>query len=168
MNATTTPEKPATQEAQPAPDSNPCLRILVVDDEEIVRRALRRFLKSHGHAVTTAPDGNEALTLAHRESFDLVISDIRMPHMNGLEFYLGMLELDRDYRHRFIFMTGDLRSNDLVSRVRENPCPCLEKPFLFSQILQLIPGQRPTSGGWDVPGVARARTPFIDEWTMGD
>jgi signal transduction histidine kinase/CheY-like chemotaxis protein len=117
-------------------------RILVVDDEEMIRSALSRFLKTQGFDVVTAQDGQIGLAIAHKENFDLVISDIRMPRMNGLEFYHGMLEVDRIYRQRFIFMTGDLISTDLISKVKETPCPCLEKPFSFDRLLDLISGER--------------------------
>lgn len=157
MNTIATHEIPVAPRppVNPAPES--CLRILVVDDEDLIRIALSRFLKAHGHKLVTARDGQEALAIAHRESFDLVISDIRMPHMNGLEFYQCMLEIDRSYCQRFIFMTGDLITTDLISRVRESPAPCLEKPFHFSEILQLIPKEKPITGGWSNPGGARAR-----------
>jgi signal transduction histidine kinase/CheY-like chemotaxis protein len=129
----------------PAPiDPQSQLRILVVDDEELIRSALSRFLKAYHFDVVTAQDGQEALAIAHREVFDLVISDIRMPRMNGLEFYRGMLEVDRIYRQRFIFMTGDLISTDLITKVRETPCPCLEKPFSFERLLELIPKEKST------------------------
>lgn len=157
MKAISTPETHDAPRPPVNPDPGSCLRILLVDDEELIRIALSRFLQSHGHSPVTANDGQEALGIAHRENFDLVISDVRMPRMNGLEFYHGMLELDREYRHRFIFMTGDLISNDLITRVRETPHPCLEKPFHFSQVLQLIPSQKPTTGGWSLPGAARAK-----------
>jgi len=118
------------------------LRILLVDDEELIRSALSRFLKTYHYDVVTAQDGQEGLAIAHKESFDFIISDIRMPRMNGLEFYRGMLEVDRIYRQRFIFMTGDLISTDLISKVRETPCPCLEKPFSFERLLELLPKEK--------------------------
>jgi signal transduction histidine kinase/CheY-like chemotaxis protein len=118
------------------------LRILLVDDEELIRSALSRFLKTYHYDVVTAQDGQEGLAIAHKESFDFIISDIRMPRMNGLEFYRGMLEVDRIYRQRFIFMTGDLISNDLITKVRETPCPCLEKPFSFERLLELLPKEK--------------------------
>jgi two-component system, NtrC family, response regulator AtoC len=157
MTTFVTPEIPAVPHSPVNPVSHSSLRILVVDDEELIGIALNRFLKAHGHKLVTTRDGQEALAMAHRESFDLVIADIRMPGMNGLEFYQCLLEIDRTYSRRFIFMTGDLTANDLISRVRENPCPCLEKPFHFSQILQLIPKEKALTGSWSHPGMPLAR-----------
>ena len=58
--------------------------ILVVDDEETVRNLLREFLEMDGHRVLQAEDGEEALDVLHRESVDLLITDMAMPKMDGL------------------------------------------------------------------------------------
>ncbi len=60
-------------------------RLLVVDDEMAVRQLLEAFLQSQGFEVSLAGDGVEALELMEKESFDLVLSDIGMPRMNGIE-----------------------------------------------------------------------------------
>jgi len=69
-------------------------RILLVDDEPSIRAALTRALKRDGHQVLSAPDGRQALEVATRESPELVVTDIRMPVMDGLELlrHLGQLE----------------------------------------------------------------------------
>jgi CheY-like chemotaxis protein len=59
-------------------------RILVVDDEEKMRRLLCIMLGRRGHETHEAADGREALELLQAQSYDLVISDIRMPHMDGM------------------------------------------------------------------------------------
>lgn len=61
------------------------LRILVTDDETIIRLGLRRTLIGLGHEVRMAADGREALKLAAQESFDVAILDVRMPGMDGLD-----------------------------------------------------------------------------------
>lgn len=71
-----------------------CLgRVLLVDDEPELRRLLRRFLRRAGYDVTEAINGCAALQLARRERFDVVITDVRMPLMNGLEL-LGCLVVE--------------------------------------------------------------------------
>lgn len=62
------------------------IRIMIVDDEENVRNALRRVLKREGYEVTTAGGGSEALNLIKSFRPDVVISDFLMPEMNGVEF----------------------------------------------------------------------------------
>lgn len=60
--------------------------VLVVDDEPNILSAMRRMLRAHGYRVQTAPGGNEALALLQQAPVDLIISDMRMPEMNGAEF----------------------------------------------------------------------------------
>ena len=60
--------------------------VLVVDDEPNILSALRRMLRAHGYCVQTAPGGSEALALLAQAPVDLIISDMRMPEMNGAEF----------------------------------------------------------------------------------
>jgi CheY-like chemotaxis protein len=67
-------------------------RILVVDDEESIRRALEKRLRKLGHDVAIAPDGVEALEAFRRTPFDLVISDFRMPRMDGLDLMRKLRE----------------------------------------------------------------------------
>lgn len=63
-----------------------CLgRVLLVDDEPELRRLLRRFLARAGYEVVEAVNGSAGLLLARRERFDVVITDVRMPLMSGLE-----------------------------------------------------------------------------------
>jgi CheY-like chemotaxis protein len=60
-------------------------KVLVVDDDPVVRKSVDRVLSGKGYAVITARNGEEALTKLHNETYDLVFADIKMPGMNGLE-----------------------------------------------------------------------------------
>jgi CheY-like chemotaxis protein/tRNA A-37 threonylcarbamoyl transferase component Bud32 len=71
-------------------------RVLVVDDEDLYRRALVRQIRARGHTVTEACDGATAVELAAREEFDLVVSDIHMPDMDGVELLRRLHESDAD------------------------------------------------------------------------
>ena len=64
-------------------------RILFVDDEEQIRKLLSTWLTRHGYAVTVANDGWEALKAIRANAPDLVITDVNMPNMNGLELTRG-------------------------------------------------------------------------------
>ena len=59
-------------------------RILIVEDEPISRKAIGTFLREEGYAVEEAQDGAEALDLLDKSHFDLVLSDLRMPHVDGM------------------------------------------------------------------------------------
>ena len=65
--------------------STSAMRILVVDDEKIKRVTLADDLSGQGHEVVTAADGQQALELLDRELFDVVVTDIKMPKIDGLE-----------------------------------------------------------------------------------
>ena len=69
-------------------------RVLIIDDDNQVRSALRRWLERAGHDAFEAENGNEGLRLLGRERVDLVITDILMPEKEGLE---TIIELKRDY-----------------------------------------------------------------------
>ena len=77
--------------------ANPALpRVLIVDDEEIIRTALARFLRSHGYEVEVAESGIAALVMLERQRFVLMICDVRMSGMTGLEVVPEALQLDAD------------------------------------------------------------------------
>jgi CheY-like chemotaxis protein len=80
------------------------LRILVVDDQEVICELIAEYLKGDGHHVVTAVDSNEALAVFGREGFDLVITDHSMPGMNGLQLAKAMKE--RAPETRVILLTG--------------------------------------------------------------
>ena len=68
------------------------IKILVVDDEQSMRDFLKILLVKDGHDVLTAKNGDQALSLLEKHTFDLVISDIRMPGMSGLDLLEAIRE----------------------------------------------------------------------------
>ncbi len=83
----------ASNRQQPEQSLDRALRILVVDDQEIICELLAEYLKSDGHHVATAVDSCEALAIFAQEGFDLVITDQSMPGMNGLQLTAALKEL---------------------------------------------------------------------------
>jgi CheY-like chemotaxis protein len=79
-------------------------RILVIDDEAAVRNLLRCILERAGHAVIDAPDGRQGLALLRRDSVDLVVTDIYMPEMDGIEVLCRMKHLAE--RPKIITISG--------------------------------------------------------------
>ena len=66
----------------------------MVDDEELYRRALERILARVGHTVTTARDASEALAVVSSQTVDLVLADVRMPGLSGLELVRQIRDLE--------------------------------------------------------------------------
>lgn len=83
------------------------LDILVVDDEAVIRELLSRYFTTRGHAVVAAVDGTNALRLAEQGSFDVVISDLRMPGMDGHELIRRLRQLPSCASTHFLISTGD-------------------------------------------------------------
>ena len=71
-------------------------RILIVDDEETIRLALRKFLRSRGYEVEIAGSGDQAMQILEKESFSLMLCDVRMPGMTGVQVVPRAREKDRD------------------------------------------------------------------------
>lgn len=79
-------------------------RVLVVDDEENIRFALKRWFESSGFEVDVAEDGDVAVALCRAKSYDVVTMDLEMPRMNGKEAFLIISEMQPDLP--VIFLTG--------------------------------------------------------------
>src|SRR6202012_3730390 len=75
-------------------------RILVCDDEESIREFLEIMLRKEGYEVTCAEDGQKALDILKKKSFDMVISDMQMPNMTGME----LLKASKDQYPDMTFM----------------------------------------------------------------
>ncbi|MCX5784299.1 MAG: response regulator [Elusimicrobia bacterium] len=110
-------------------------KILVADDEEIIRNYVTRALSSRGYSVGTASDGASALALAKKEEFDLVICDLKMPDMRGEEV-IRELKILRP-RTKVILITGSVSdiSNPVTQRVAVEGF--LIKPFGINEIRDL-------------------------------
>jgi two-component system, NtrC family, sensor kinase len=132
------PARPPT--AAPTPDAGTTARlsVLIVDDEEALRDALLRFLERRGISGEGAADGTAALRALRERTFDVVISDVRMPGMSGREF-LDQLRRDRPrVIPRLVFSTGDTLAPDTAALLRESGVPTVTKPFDFLQLEGVI------------------------------
>jgi signal transduction histidine kinase len=101
---TTTDRRGATRGATPLAG----LTLLLVEDEETVRRPLCRFLERRGATVLDAPNGAVALDLLRTRSVDLVLSDLRMPVMDGIALYGELRRRNIELADRLLFVSGDL------------------------------------------------------------
>lgn len=104
-------------------------RVLIVDDEPDIARMLADILAADGHSVAVAEGGEQALQTLASRPFDLVISDLIMPDMDGPGLYRHLQDARPDLAGRIIFMTGDTLSRRARAFVAETERPMIEKPF---------------------------------------
>jgi CheY-like chemotaxis protein len=113
-------------------------RILIVDDERIVSVALSRLI-GRGHDVVTDANAKDALRrIEEGASFDIVLCDIAMPGMSGIELYEAVKAIAPDQAERFVFMTGGAFTERSAAFLESVPNPRLEKPIQPSSLADLI------------------------------
>jgi len=134
-------ELPVVQPPQAAPAvraaaAAPLLsqRLLVVDDEAVVAEGLAEALERDGHTVDIAPDGTRALELLAGARYDAIISDTRMPRLDGESFYAELVRSFPRLRERIIFVTGDVLSNEKRAFLEATGVPFLFKPYEFDDV----------------------------------
>ncbi|HET6440690.1 MAG TPA: sigma-54 dependent transcriptional regulator [Anaeromyxobacter sp.] len=111
-------------------------RILVVDDDPASRDLLRRVLATEGHEVVEAADGREALANLSRQPADLVVSDIRMPDLDGVQLLERMRELAPDVPVVLVTAFGDVEG--AVEAIRRGAFDYLAKPYDVDGIRLLV------------------------------
>lgn len=106
--------------------------ILVIDDEELIIKSLIKLLEKQGYGVFVAKNGWDALAIAEEEKFDLIVCDIRIPGMNGVETIQAIhkyLEENNQALTPVIFITG-YADDDIQKKAEElNPIAYIFKPF---------------------------------------
>jgi response regulator RpfG family c-di-GMP phosphodiesterase len=110
--------------------------ILVVDDEPIVRNILTDVLENEGYEVKVAEDGIEALLILRREPPDLVITDMKMPRMGGMELLYQINQLRK--RVTTIMMTGFASVETAVESIKQGAYDYIMKPFQYSDLLRVV------------------------------
>jgi two-component system, NtrC family, sensor kinase len=122
-------------ESAPLPTTEaPQLSILVVDDEPHILHYMRATLESWGHTVEVASDGTYALERALAGTFDVIICDLRMPHLSGREMYTKLARQDPRVAERIIFATGDTIRGDTLQFLERLGRPYLRKPFTLAEL----------------------------------
>jgi two-component system response regulator (stage 0 sporulation protein F) len=115
----------------------PVARILVIDDDDLIRSLLRTALEGAGHEVLEAANGRQGLELYREQRADLVITDISMPEMNGLEM---MLDLTRNFIDaKVIAISGMLESEGQLKVAKLlGARQTFQKPFNMGKVLSAV------------------------------
>jgi two-component system cell cycle response regulator CpdR len=111
-------------------------RILIVDDEPIVRNLLRDTLTGRGYDLAFAGNGVEALEKLEAEPFDLLLSDVVMPEMEGFELLKRAKKVFPDLR--VIILTGFSREHDISDFLLYGADEYLTKPFQVQELLAAV------------------------------
>ncbi len=112
------------------------IRVVVADDEEIVCSLVQDMLQEEGLQVWTASDGAKAIELATEHQANLLITDIRMPNMDGIELVRRLRELNPDLA--VIFMTGYANLNSAKEAIKHGALEYIMKPFELTEIRQAV------------------------------
>lgn len=112
--------------------------ILVVDDEDNLRDVLVEVLRRDGHEVDSAVDGAEGLRRVEERRYDLVVTDLRMPGLEGPELYRALRQRYPDDPPRVIFMSANTGIDEYASFLAETGEPALEKPFNLADMRQVV------------------------------
>ncbi len=129
-------ETPSGTVSKIEPGALPAIRektILVVDDEPEVLSMLEEMLSTDGHRVETVTSGTLALAKLKERRYDVILSDMKMPGLDGLGLYREVERLFPEFSRRFIFMTGDALSPGIVEFLERTRAPSLAKPFVSAE-----------------------------------
>jgi len=111
-------------------------KILIVDDEEHVRGSIKMLLEFEGYQILTASNGQEALDLLQQEDFDLVISDVRMPKMTGLDLLHHIKKMNPLLP--VMMITAHATVDDVIEAMREGAFNYLKKPYENDEVVLLV------------------------------
>ncbi len=124
----------------PLPTKPSSLRVLVIDDEESILHLVQEILNSEGHVVEAAGSGEAALDLILRHNYDVIVSDWKMPGLNGINLYQELLVRKPAAAQRMLFMTGDVIKDSFQSFLKQHALICLPKPFALREFHAAIAG----------------------------
>ena len=122
----------------PSPASPARARILLVDDDPMITELVVDMLGIEGYDVDTATNGIEALQKLERQRYDLIITDLHMPKLDGSGFYRELAQRKVHSLKRIIFLTGTTGASDEHRFVQESGVPVLLKPFNVSELIELV------------------------------
>ncbi len=131
---------PAPEDAAAVDDEAgiPARRILIVEDEPDVAQMLAEVLEGVGHKTEIAATGKEALARLDAEPFDLILSDMRMPDMDGRGLFETIHARNPVLAARVIFVTGDALSGPTARFLEEVDQPVIEKPFAPAEVRRVV------------------------------
>lgn len=114
------------------------LRLLLVDDEIEIAQTLADLLEPEGHQIDIAVNGSVALDKLRKNEYDIIVSDLRMPVLDGPGLYEALRQDMPRYLKRIIYVTGDTLSAHVQTFLAQYPVPLVEKPYRLNDVRQMI------------------------------
>ena len=108
------------------------LRILVIDDHSNLRETLSALLVKEGHQIADVSSAEDALSLMASSTFDVIVSDIRLPGMSGLDLYSFLMDSNAQMAKKIILISG------MQQEIDQKMVPFLRKPFSKDDLLDII------------------------------
>ena len=115
-------------------------RILVVDDNKELREILEEFLEGDGHYVEGSPNGRDALERHQKSPFDLIITDLNMPEISGMELIKTIRKENQDTE--FVIITGYASMDSAVEAVKIGAFDYIVKPFRMEELHVVVKNAR--------------------------
>lgn len=138
------------------------LRVLLVDDEVELAQTLADLLEPFGYDIDLAANGAIAFDKIEKKGFDVIISDLRMPVLDGPGLYAKLAEKLPDYTKRIIYVTGDTLSTNVHAFLSQTPVPVIEKPYRLVDVQDaLVKVLKETSSPSNIGAVDSAQSPPV-------
>jgi len=112
--------------------------ILVADDEAVIVKALTKYLAQEGYGVESASDGAEAIEKIKESTFDILITDLKMPNMDGIAFIEKLKSQSRLRRIPVIMLTARCEPQDIAAASSLGISDYITKPFDFTQLMDKV------------------------------
>ncbi|MEA3063978.1 MAG: hypothetical protein QOJ27_413 [Sphingomonadales bacterium] len=139
LDAAAATDAPAGEAAAaPAPEPEPKGRALVVDDEPDVAEVLETIAARAGYSVDVAANGREAIERLTASDYDVILSDLRMPQLDGPELFAWLEREKPELTNRIAFVTGDTLGDSAARFLKQCGRPVLEKPFSAKTVRALL------------------------------
>jgi CheY-like chemotaxis protein len=115
--------------------------VLVVDDESVIAQLIADVLGGEGFEVDTAPHGLAALDRLANRTYDVILSDLRMPELDGFGLFREIERRYPDLLGRFVFITGTSEHTDYQGFIDDVKVPVLTKPFDMMNLVRVVQGR---------------------------
>lgn len=113
-------------------------KVLIVDDEPSIRNILARILSNKGLHTQTVSNGKAALALLYEKDYDLLVADLKMSGLSGMDLYQTLKKKCPAMAGRTVFITGDTMTEETNEFLASSGRPYLAKPFTPMEFLKII------------------------------